>query len=88
MQDLSASPDPEETAEKLDAVNQLAADNDKNPKKIVKSGVLHQYVEHLQPNCSFNHQTIAARGCWLLAFTCRKDIRKERGCIEGTWKNE
>jgi len=67
---------------------------DDNKVKIVKAGALPHYVEllHAGDKATFKDQTaerkeseqrLAAHGLWLLAFTSKDDISKQKGCLEG-----
>lgn len=66
----------------LEVMNKLAA-NDENKARIVKSGGLPCYVGLMEPQSSDREKAEAAKGLWLLAFSCKEDIQKEPGCVEG-----
>ena len=58
---------------------------DVNKWKIVEAGALPHYVTLLSPQRSESEQTEAARGLWLLAFTCKENIIKQPGCLDGRY---
>jgi len=64
------------------AINNLAV-IDENKAKIVEAGALPHYVELLSPEGDEFQQIQAAHGLWQLAFTCKDDIVKVPGCLEG-----
>jgi len=65
-------------------INNLAVTDD-NKEKIVAAGALPHYVKLLGPERDESVQREAARGLWMLAFTCKDNIIKEPGCLEGCY---
>ena len=70
------------TVETVVALNKLAA-NDLNKERIVKAGILPDYIRLLQDDCCIDEHRAVSQGLWTLAFRCRDDVAKEPGCIEG-----
>ena len=66
----------------LYGLNKLAV-HDANKTRIVKLGGLPCYVEMLADHVSERGQGLAARGLWLMSFTCKTDVIREPGCIKG-----
>ena len=72
------------SVEVLAAINKLSV-HDANKPRIIKSGVLAQYVRLLSLGCSANEQLLAVQGLWTLAMDCPQDVAKQDGCIQSKY---
>ena len=68
----------------LAAINKLSV-HDANKPRIIKSGVLADYVRLLGPGQSAEEQLLAAQGLWTLAMDCPQDVTNQDGCIQSKY---